>query len=164
MSPIFFFEILKMFPIINNVMINDLIFQVIMKKCLDTKYFVFETSSAKQQRSCDCVVRSISLAENKTWKKVYTDLCELGLKMYRMPNEKEVFEKYLKQNGWLKQKMPKYPNNTRYTGKEFCSEYGGLGTAIVSMRGHLAVMIDSKFHDIWDCSDCCVGNYWIKNK
>lgn len=135
-----------------------------MRKAASNKYFEFFTTSSKNQRSSDCVVRSISIAENDTWETVYNKLCDLGRSMYRMPNEKQVIEKYLTENGWIKQKMPKHSNGKRFTGKQFCDEFGSeYTTAIISMRGHLAVMKDSKFWDIWDCTDCCVGNFWIKN-
>ena len=58
-------------------------------------------------RACDCVIRAIALATAQTWDKVYMDLCELGLKMKRVPNEKQVYEKYLEQKGWTKHKQPR---------------------------------------------------------
>lgn len=134
-----------------------------MRKSAETKYYKFATTSGKDQRSCDCVVRSISLAMGKTWEEVYAALCTIGLKMYRMPNEDKVYEKYLKDNGWEKQKMPKKENGRKYTGKEFSDTFGvDYPVAVISMRGHIAVMINGQFNDIWDCSDYSVGNFWIK--
>ena len=111
------------------------------------------------KRSGDCVVRAICGATNKTWEEVYNDLCKLGLEMKEMPNMKKVFEKYLEQIGWKKQKMPRFGDNTRYTLEEFADE-NNKGVYIINLANHLTYIEDGTLIDIWDCSGKSVGNYW----
>jgi len=61
----------------------------------------------KELKTNDCVIRAIAYAIHDSWENVYQDLCELGLKLKRMPNDKKVFEKYLDKIGWYKHKQPR---------------------------------------------------------
>ena len=128
----------------------------------------------------DCVVRAIALATEQTWDKVYTDLCEIGLKMKRMPNEKQVYEKYLDNLGWTKHKQPRAKNYeegyfsgmSKYTVDELIYKLdgdkligGGSIHIIVSVANHLTCLEYDKGYqitDTWDCGHKCVGNYWTK--
>jgi hypothetical protein len=107
----------------------------------------------------DCVIRAIMKALKRSWKDVYTDLCEMGKEMFAMPNDPVIWHKYLEQNGWKKQPMPRFPDNTRYMVKEF-QEANSKGTFIVSVANHLTVIEDGKLYDMWDCGNKSVGNYW----
>lgn len=117
-------------------------------------------------KACDCVVRALCYAMDKEWDEVYRDLCVLGCKMKRMPNEKQVYERYLEQQGWVKHKQPKNICNTKYTVKEFLDEYMPTGAIfIISVANHLTCaryngMKQYTLVDTWDCSSKCVGNYW----
>lgn len=133
-----------------------------MKKIVETATYKFATTSKyKNANSCDCVIRSISLAMGKDWKEVFDGLCTIAREMYRIPNEKLVYEKYLEQNGWKKMSQPRYDDNTKYLAGHFCKKVNGNVIARVGGH-HLSCIIDHKIHDIWDCSEKCVGNYWIK--
>lgn len=124
----------------------------------------------KGLKTGDCVVRAISYATNKEWDEVYRDLCVLGVSMKRMPNEKQVYEKYLEKCGWVKHKQPKNICNTKYTVKDFLDEYMPAGTIfIISVANHLTCarydgMEEYSLIDTWDCSFKCVGNYWTKGE
>ena len=60
-------------------------------------------------------------------------------------------------------KQPRKSDNTKYIGKEFCKMF--KGTCVANIGGHHIVCIkDGKVHDIWDSTDGCIGNYWIKTK
>lgn len=126
----------------------------------------------------DCVIRAIALATDQTWDKVYTDLCEMGLKMKRMPNDKQIYEKYLEQLGWTKHKQPRAYNYeqgycsgmSKYTVNELIYKLdgdkligGGCPHIIVSVANHLTCLEDNhgyQIMDTWDCGYKCVGNYW----
>jgi len=138
-----------------------------MKRPVNSKYYEFDTTNPNQgYRGCDCVVRSISLAMNKSWEHIFDDLCAIGRKLHRMPNDDKVFEKYLKDNGWICLGQPRKSDNSKYTGKEFIVAYESQNhnTSIIAniASGHLSCIIDNKFHDIWDPSDYCIGKIWIK--
>lgn len=42
----------------------------------------------KGWKANDCVVRALSPALGCSWQETYFQLCKIGLKKYRMPNEK----------------------------------------------------------------------------
>ena len=126
---------------------------------INTEYFKCINNNPKGIKAGDCVVRSISLASEETWDNVYVGLCELGLKLKDMPNNKRVFEKYLQIKGYEKLKMPKHEDNTRYNVKELARELPH-GNYIVSVANHLTCIIDGVIHDTWNCVHKSVGNYW----
>lgn len=133
-----------------------------MKKPKETKTYVFDTSSKyPNQRSCDCVIRAISLATGKSWIEVYDGLCAIGRALYRVPNEKIVYERYLKEIGWTKKPMPKKPDGKRYTAREMIRLVPNT-TMVVVVANHNTCIKDGKIHDIWDCGDKSVCNYFIK--
>lgn len=129
----------------------------------------------------DCVIRAIAYATEQNWDTIYKALCELGLKMKRLPNDKKVFHKYLDNLGWVKHKQPKevdYENGfglkkKKYTIEELMQRIEiehqrlGVGKVIVSMPRHLTCIEPQdnwkyEIVDIWDCSNKKVGNYWTK--
>ena len=134
----------------------------------------------KGHKACDCVVRAIAYSLNQSWEDTYNDLCALGLKMKRMPNEKQVYEKYLEQKGWVKHKQPRAKDYEdgfktamkKYTVKEFIELMNfenkclGKGKIIISVANHLTCIECSLWEyelvDTWDCSYKCVGNYWTE--
>lgn len=110
----------------------------------------------------DCVIRALSLADDKEdYKRVYKELFEIGYKLCRMPNDKVVYEKWLKEHGWVKIKMPKKPNNKRYTLEEWINDNPDL-TFVASIAKHLTFVDRCTLIDTWNCSYKCIGNYWIK--
>jgi hypothetical protein len=133
-----------------------------MKKPVNTPWFEFDTTSKKtEQRAGDCVVRSISLATGKSWEEVYDALCALGRKMYRMPNDKAVYSKYLNSLGWTKMAAPRKEDNHKFLAHEFAKMTKSPTIAHVGAH-HLSCFINNKIHDIWDCGNYSVGNYWVK--
>lgn len=111
----------------------------------------------------DCVVRAIAYATQQSWDDVYKGLVEIGLKMKRMPNEKQVYEKYLDSLGWKKQKQPRKHNGFKYTIDEFIKA-APKGIYIIKVALHLTVVVDGDIVDIWNCGRKSVGNYWIKGE
>ena len=124
---------------------------------------VYKNLNPKGLKTGDCVIRAIAYATEKEWEEVYEALCKLGLKMKRMPNEKQVYEKYLEQLGWQKYKQPRKWNNTKYTLDEFIEEMASEGDAVlVKLAHHLSVVEEGQVVDTWDCGYKTVGNYWIR--
>ena len=82
----------------------------------------------------DCVVRALTLAdEDEDWKRVYKELCEIGLK----------------------------PNNKRFTLKEYIDDNPDM-QFVASIAKHLTFVDKGTLIDTWNCSSKCLGNYWIK--
>ena len=116
----------------------------------------------KNKKTGDCVIRAIAFATNKEWEKVYTDLAEQGIKKGYMVNDPKNWRNYLKDLGYEVHKMPKKPNNKRYTLEEFCNEIAENDkTYIVKLASHLTVVKNKNVYDTWNCSRKYVGNYWI---
>lgn len=134
-------------------------------------------------KACDCVIRAIAYATQQSWEDVYKELSEIGFKMKRMPNEKQVYEKYLEEHGWAKQKQPRKYDLTKYDVNEFIKqstfmmhnyESGEFDKApyskqiIVSVAKHLTCITwendNYELCDTWDCGRKCVNNYWIKEE
>jgi hypothetical protein len=110
----------------------------------------------------DCVVRACCEATGMSWMDTYDELYQIGRKICRMPNSKKTYERFLEKHGWIKQKMPRKWDNTRYTVAEWAEE-NFSERMVVSVANHLT-FIDKNAHlvDTWDCSYKSVGNYWIK--
>lgn len=113
----------------------------------------------------DCVVRAIAVAENISWEVAYLSLCEMGAKKYRMPNSKHTYEQFLKDRGWVKQKMPvwydAFGNRNRYTVAELANEFPDK-KMVISVANHLTYVDKGTLIDTWNCGSKAVGNYWIK--
>lgn len=136
----------------------------------------------KGLKAGDCVIRAIAYATQQSWDTVYKDLCDLGFKMKRLPNEKQVYEKYLERCGWTKHKQPrKVITNWKYTVDEMiesmnyqesCFETGETTSSVgnnivISVANHLTCISkndygDFEIVDTWDCGRKSVGNYWTK--
>lgn len=118
----------------------------------------------KGLKTGDCVIRAIAYATEQSWDKVYEDLCKIGLKMKRLPNEKQVFSKYLEDLGWKKFKQPRNWDNTKLEVCEFIEKEATFLKTIISLPGHLTVIDNYEIVDTWDCSHKKVGNYWVKRE
>lgn len=110
----------------------------------------------------DCVVRAISIAENRQWVDVYTGLCLQGLLMYDMPSSNRVWGEYLRINGYDRYLIPQvHPDY--YTIKDFCEEYP-RGVYILGTGTHVVTVIDGNYLDTWDSGDESPLCYWIKEE
>jgi len=133
-----------------------------------TEYFEYYNANPKDKRVGDCVIRALSKVTGKSWDVIFTALYEIALKQKMMPNDRFVFEKYLKQEGWVKQKQPKDINNKKYTGIDFIKYYlvdnNLTDTKIFANIGakHVVAIESKTIFDTWNCSTRCIGNYWIK--
>lgn len=116
----------------------------------------------KGWKTGDCVVRAIASANNTSWEVTYQQLCEIGLKKCRMPNDKQTYEALLKQYGWIKQKMPRHGDGTRYTVEELVDTI--RDKMVISVAHHLTYSDGVSLIDTWDCRYKSVGNYWIKEE
>ena len=126
--------------------------------------FIKYNSNLKNKITNDCVIRAITIATNKNWEDVYRELTELGISKGLMINDKRNWKMYLRRLGYEQQKTPKKENNKRYTIQEFCEELAEVQQEyIISIRGHLTIVKNKNLYDIWNCSNKCMGNYWIKS-
>lgn len=125
-------------------------------------YFTYTNPNPKNIKTAgDCVIRAISLGLNQDWQTTYSELCALGAKMYRMPNDDNVYRKYLELKGWVKHTQPRKYDNKWFTVREFL-KHKPKGTYILRVSGHLLCAIDGKVLDTWDSSQRRVGVFFTK--
>lgn len=63
------------------------------------KYYQPNDKDLKDQYG-DCVVRALTKVMSKTWMQVFDDLISYAKKIQCMPNGKQCYESYLKENGF----------------------------------------------------------------
>lgn len=129
-------------------------------------FFQEYNANPLSRRTGDCVIRAIAAARDVPWEQVFSDLCRLGLKEKRMPNDKLLYPKYLSELGWHKQKQPRKPDGKKLTGREFCFLLSRLGIrepVIAHIgQGHIVCIREGRILDTWDCSQRCIGNFWVQ--
>lgn len=104
----------------------------------------------------DCVVRAISVAECKTWDETYDELSELAQDDGILLDDVNFVE------GYLDSKYKRVPHYSKTVG-EFAEEFP-TGTYLVTMPGHITVVINGKVYDIFDCRDREMWCAWEVNK
>ena len=109
----------------------------------------------KGTRQGDCVIRAIAIATETDYKLVWEELCDISKPMGQFPNSDKVFETYLKNRGWKKNKYSKpFPQIKTLQLKQaivYCR--AGYGT-------HLTAIVNGDLNDTWDCRDRIAYSYW----
>lgn len=95
----------------------------------------------------DCVIRALSIAENKRWQDIYIDLTMQGLEMCDMPSSNNVWKSYLMNKGYML-----YPITADLTVKEFADVHR-YGTYVLGTGDHVVTVIDGCYYDTWDSGD-----------
>lgn len=145
---------------------------MIKKIPLDTQYFHYYNTNPKGRITGDCVVRAITFALMKEWDEVIDEMVILTHRYKQMLDCSELYSKYLKQNGYTQGSQPKHPDDTKFTGEEFCRllDKLGMNDPVLMHIGshHLSVVAkhDGKYkvHDTWNCSKNKVGKVYMSEK
>lgn len=149
------------------------------QKYPETQAFMYYNANPKNRVTGDCAFRAICLALQETWQDVVMEMAQLSCKTGYAINDSKGIHKYLESKNFIKQNQPRKEDNTKYTGTEFCDwlsinyPNGEIGNVIANIGGHHIVCIKPTNHgdgfncrykilDTWNCSDGCIGNYWIK--
>lgn len=138
----------------------------------ETPYFHYHNANPKGKITGDCVTRAIAFALMKEWDEVIDEMVVLTHRYKQMFDCSELYNKYLKQNGYTQGSQPKHPDNTKFTGEEFCRLLDKLGindpVLIHIGSHHLSVVVkhDGKYkvHDTWNCSKNKVGKVYMSEK
>jgi hypothetical protein len=93
----------------------------------------------------DCVVRAISKAQGKTWDETYEELSDIAQSEGILLDDVNFVEEYLDK---------RYKRTCHYskTVGEFAKEHK-RGTYLITMEGHITVIINGIIYDTFDCSD-----------
>jgi len=107
----------------------------------------------------DCVVRAISIALKLDYKETYLDLARrqkelTGKRSARNGVHKEVFNKFLKERGWVWHSAPKF------NGRKAYHQDMPQGVVIARMAGHIAAVIDGTVYDSFDSTRKMIYGYW----
>lgn len=140
----------------------------------ETSTFHYHNANPKNRITTDCVIRAISTALEQDYNKTVMEMAEMQCNTGYDDGDKKLFDLYLQSKGWVKKSQPRKADGTKYTGEEFCKAISKsiefLGKAIVANIGgnHTvcikaeSVCANHKVYDIWDSTDGCIGNYWVK--
>lgn len=144
----------------------------------DTDTFHFHNENPKGKFTTDCVIRAIATATGIPYKTVLMEMAEQQIKTGLDMSETKAIAKYLQSKGWVKNPQPRYDDNTKYTGRDFCrwlsvNKRKNFGNVICNIGGHHIVAIVPscagdgindrfKVYDTWNSTSGCVGNYWTK--
>lgn len=139
----------------------------------DTDVFKYYNANPKGRFTGDCVDRALCTALDEDYDTVVKELSNLQCQTGYSCHCKECYDLYLKSKGFVKMKQPRKPDNTKYTGKEFCEELqsgspqfdvGSDSKRIVAHIGgsHVVAIVDHKICDTWNSSKKCIGNYWVR--
>lgn len=132
-----------------------------MKIPKDTATFKFYNANPKGRKTTDCVVRSLCTALDQTYEETVRELTEFWLATGYHAGDDKCYGKYLESKGWVKNKQPRKPDNTKYTGREFVKIFKGVCFAHIG-GNHTVCIKDGKVLDTWDSTEGCIGNYWTK--
>jgi hypothetical protein len=105
----------------------------------------------------DCAVRSISIALDEDYRTVFVEMMELGLEMGGYPSMKPVYETYLENKGWTKNKCPRNEQGKLIKIRNWKD---APARTVVLNSGHLTAIVDGAVHDTWDCRYRPVNSYW----
>jgi len=142
------------------------------EKYPDTKTFHFYNANPKGRITGDCRIRAIATATGEKYNNVVLALALIQIATGYDQCANQGIDILMDSLGWKKQKQPRKANGKKYTGKEFCriQQKGVSENGIVisprifcNIGGHHEVaIVDGKVNDIWDSTDGCIGNYWVK--
>ena len=101
----------------------------------------------------DCVIRSISVAENKSWSETYDELSAIAKRNGILLDDVNFVEPLL---DYRYNRVRTYANET--VG-EF-SERNPIGTYLITMSGHITVLKDGTIYDTFDCRNRIIWSVW----
>lgn len=120
-------------------------------------YEYYEINQVKPNRG-DCVIRAIAKIMNMSWDDTYWELCEKGYHMGDWGNSNEVWDSYLRDNGFVRKVIPNTCPDC-YTIKDFCREHPN-GKYIVSTGNHVVAIEFGNYFDAWDSGNECPIFYY----
>ena len=114
--------------------------------------YKFYNANARGRFTNDCVIRAISLAEDKTWNETYDELSEIAQRNGIILDDVQFVEPL------LDSRYERMCFNETYVGK-FIEEHP-KGTYLITMKGHITCVIDGVLYDTFDCRDRVMWCAW----
>ena len=110
------------------------------------------------KQTSDCVVRAIAIATNKSWRRVYRDLCELGAIECELPNTNYLWGLYLDEKGFEQFLLPESCPRC-VTVRAFCEKFPEK-TYVIGTGTHAVAVIDGDYYDSWDSGNEIPSYFW----
>ena len=110
----------------------------------------------------DCVIRAISIAENRSWDDVYLDLMAKGFMMKDMIESNELWNAYLHSLGYTRHIIPDTCPDC-YTVRDFTEDYPE-GTYILGTGSHAVAVVNGNHLDTYDSGSKVPIFYWKKER
>lgn len=110
----------------------------------------------------DCVIRAISIAENKSWDYISLSLAMHSFDLKGMSSTNFVWDDYLRMNGYIRSAIPNSCPRC-YTVKDFCEDHP-TGIYILATGSHVVTVIDGDYYDTWDSGYEVPIYYYIKKE
>jgi hypothetical protein len=118
--------------------------------------YKFYNANVKGNFVNDCVIRAISVAEGKSWDKTYEELSDIAQEEGILLDDVNFVEKY------LDKRYKRVPHCAKTVG-EFIEEFP-RGIYLITMRGHITVVIDGVLYDTFDCRNRRMWCAWFVDK
>ena len=110
----------------------------------------------------DCVIRAISIAENRSWDDVYLDLMAKGFMMKDMIESNELWNAYLHNLGYSRHIIPDTCPDC-YTIRDFTEDYPE-GIYILGTGSHAVAVVNGNHLDTYDSGSKVPIYYWKKER
>ncbi len=124
--------------------------------------YIYTNTNPMKRHTNDCVIRAISLAEDRTWEDVFMDLAQQGLALCDTMEANSTWGSYLKENGWVQETLPN-SCPACYTASDFCDDFSH-GTYIVCTGSHVICVISGDIYDTSDTSNEIVTYYFYREE
>ena len=118
--------------------------------------YKYYNANALKNRVNDCVVRAISLAEDKSWDDTYKELSTLAQKDGILLDDVRFVEDY------LDDRYDRQCHTSKTVG-EFIEEHP-IGIYLITMDNHITCLIDGTIFDTFDCTSRVMRCAWLVQK
>lgn len=124
--------------------------------------YVYYNANPMSKTVGDCVIRSIAIALDYTWERVYSELLIAGFLALDMPSSNAVWGSYLKGKGFV-QKVVQADCPDCVTVRQFAAQHP-FGTYVLATGSHAVAVQQGNYIDNWDSGDEIVTYYFEKER
>lgn len=121
----------------------------------------------KGRKTGDCSTRALATTLGISYEQALKDQYEAALKYCYGITCKETVTKVLEKYGYVKMKQPRKWDNTKYTVGEIDDILPTMTLdqgVFISVANHYTCVKNGVVKDLWDCRNCCIGNYFVKRR
>ena len=122
----------------------------------DKLTFIYTNPNPVGRKTTDCVIRSLSIAFDKSWDMVFDELVRLAQKMKCTPTSKEVYEEYLSNYPTMDVFYMKGKSKKRLKVKEVINSK----MCICRVAHHLVACKGGDYFDTFDSGEKCLYKIW----